>query len=410
MEALRSFRRAFDGLARSQGGRPLAYMDNAATTYKPRPVLEAIARYDAAPANVHRSAHGPGADATEAYEGARARVARRIGAAHASEVLFTKGCTEGLNLLAQTLGRSRVGPGDEVLVTELEHHSNFVPWQQLCMERGAHLRVVPLEPCENLGWHRLGELVGRRTRVVALTGASNLWGVRPPLRAVTDAAHQVGAAVVVDGAQLLAHGPVDVGALGCDFFAFSGHKVFGPTGVGVVWARGAPWDDWAPWQVGGGMVDDVSVHGSTFRSGPQRFEAGTPPIAQAIGLAEALDFVGDHLGPELVDHERRLLARTHQVLRDLKSVRVLGPPPRGEERAPVVSFALDGVHPHDVGTLLDAEGIAVRAGHHCCQPALKRLGLNGAVRVSMAPYNTEDEVERLGPALRQVERILGPPR
>ena len=394
----------FPILAQQVHGHPLAYLDNAASTQRPLAVLDAIERcYREYYANVHRGVHTLSQRATDAYEAARARVARFLGV-DPDETIFVRGTTEGINLVAQSWGRRFVGPGDEVVVTELEHHSNFVPWQLLCEERGARLRVAPIDDRGDLVLEELERLLTERTKIVAVTHVSNAIGTVVPLRAVVERAHGAGAIVVVDGAQSAPHFRVDLRSLGCDFYAFSGHKVYGPSGIGALWGRRELLEAMPPWQSGGGMIGRVTVERTTFREPPFRFEAGTPNIAGAIGLAAALDFV-DELGVDaLAEHEGRLVERAVTLLEEVPGVRVIGHP---RERAAVVSFVVEGAHAHDVGTFLDHEGVAVRAGHHCAQPLMDRCGLVATTRASVAAFNTEEELVRLQRATAKVAELFG---
>ncbi len=394
VEALRA---DFPALDQRVHGRPLVYLDNASTTFKPRSVVEAMRRaFEHECANVHRGAHALSEAATALYEAARGAARELLGAASVQEIVFTRGTTESINLVAQSFGRANVGPGDEVLVTELEHHSNFVPWKMLCDERGATLRVLPASEAGELRLDRLPGLLGPSTRVVALGHVSNALGTLNPVAEVARLAHEVGAVVVVDGAQAVAHGPVDVAALGCDFYAFSGHKLFGPTGIGVLFGREALLERMPPWQGGGDMVLSVSAGRVRYRELPYKFEAGTPNIAGAFGLGAALAYLKGLDLAALAAHEAALLDRARAALSALPGVRLFGPPRRG---APVVSFELAGVHPHDVATVLDRQGVALRGGHHCAQPLMRRLGVAGTCRASFAFYNTAAEVDALARAL-----------
>jgi cysteine desulfurase/selenocysteine lyase len=400
-----SVRRQFPILEQQIHGHPLAYLDNAASSQRPVAVLDAIERcYREYYANVHRGVHTLSQLSTEAFEAARARVARFLGAPSPSEVVFVRGTTEAINLVAQSWGRTFVGAGDEVLITELEHHSNIVPWQLLCEEKGARLRAVPMDDRGDLVLEELERMLSDRTKLVAVAHVSNAIGTVVPLRQVVERAHAAGAIVVVDGAQSAPHFAVDVAALGCDFFAFSGHKVYGPSGIGALWGRPELLERMPPWQGGGGMIGRVTIERTTFREPPYRFEAGTPHIAGAIGLAAALDFVAE-LGIDAVaSHEHRLVERAVTLLDEVPGVRVIGRP---RERAAVVSFVIDGAHAHDVGTFLDHEGIAVRAGHHCAQPLMDRFGVAATSRVSVAAFNTEDELHRLQRAVANVAELFG---
>jgi cysteine desulfurase/selenocysteine lyase len=395
-------RTLFPTLDQHVHGKPLVYLDNAASTQKPRPVIDAVARfYEADNANVHRGAHALSDRATRAYERARETSRKFINARRAEEVVFVRGATEAINLVAQTFGRRNVGPGDEVLVTEMEHHANLVPWQQLCLEKGARLRAIPITEDGELRLKALDGLLTPRTRLVALSHVSNALGTVNPVKAVTEVAHRAGVPVLVDGAQAVPHLGVDVQDLGCDFYAFSGHKVYGPMGVGVLYGRLDLLESMPPWQFGGDMVHTVDLDGTTFSEPPYRFEAGTPNVAGAVGLAAALEFLEEVGRPVAADHEARLLALAVRRLEEIPGVRLIGEP---ADRAGLVSFVLEGtsLSALDVGTRLDAEGIAVRTGNHCCQPLMRRLGIAGTIRASFAMYNTTDDVERFASALRAI--------
>jgi cysteine desulfurase/selenocysteine lyase len=374
-------------------GRGFAYLDSAATAQKPAAVLEAEAGfYGAHNAAVHRAVHTLSEEATRAYEGARERVRRFLGAPEAREIVFLRGTTEAINLVAHTVG---LAPGDEVVVSGLEHHANIVPWQLA----GATLRVVPLDDAGAVRWDALDGLLGPRTRVVAVTHVSNVTGAITPLDRVVARAHAAGALVLVDGAQAVPHLPVDVAALGCDFYAFSGHKAYAPTGIGALYARAAVLERLPPWQGGGEMILSVSFERSTFQDIPHRFEAGTPNVAGAVGLAAAIDWLDGLDRAAAAAHERALAQQAAAELARLPGVRVW----RG---ASLVSFDVEGVHPHDVGTVLDRVGVAVRTGHMCAQPLMRRLGVPGLTRASFAPYNTAAEVEALVAGTRRALGLL----
>jgi cysteine desulfurase/selenocysteine lyase len=394
----------FPILSREVHGRPLVYLDNAATTQKPRAVIDAISRYyEHENANVHRGVHLLSERATKAYDVARATVARFVGAADPREVIFVRGTTEAVNLVAQTFGRRNVGAGDEVVVTGLEHHSNIVPWQMLCEEKGAVLRAVPIDDAGDLDLDALDRLLGPRTKLLAVTQVSNALGTVTPIAEIVRRAKARGVTVLVDGAQGLPHLGVDVQALGADFYAFSGHKVYGPTGIGVLWGRRALLEAMPPWQGGGDMILSVSFEKTVFNALPHKFEAGTPHIAGAIGLAAALDYLG-RAGPEAVAaHERALLAYADEALRSVPDLRVVGAP---RERAGVISFLVGDVHPHDVGTVLDRHGVAIRAGHHCAQPLMRRLGVGATARASFGLYNTREDVDALVRGLHAVREVF----
>ncbi len=398
-------KREFPILARPVHGKPLVYLDNAATAQKPRAVIERLARYyEEENANVHRGVHLLSERATAAYEGARARVARFLGARDPREVIFVRGTTEAINLVAQTFGRARVGPGDEVLITGMEHHSNIVPWQMLCREKGATLRIVPVSDAGDIDLADLERLLGPRTRLLAIAHVSNALGTVNPVKEAVARAHAVGVPVLVDGAQGAPHLPVDVGDLGCDFYAFSGHKVYGPTGIGALWGRLELLEEMPPWQGGGDMILSVSFERTVYNRVPYKFEAGTPDMAGAAGLATALDWMAG-LGPEaLLAHERDLAGYAAEQLAAVPGARLVGTP---RERAGVVSFVLKDVHPHDIGTILDREGVAIRTGHHCAQPLMSRFGLAATARASFAVYNTRADVDALVRGLEKVRRMLG---
>ncbi len=401
---LESVRADFPILARRIHGRPLVYLDNAATTQKPRAVLAAIARvYEESCSNVARGVHTLSQEATALYEGARATVARFLGAADPSEVVFVRGTTEGINLMAAAWGRARVGAGDEVLVTGLEHHSNLVPWQMLCEEKGARLVVVPIDDRGDVMMEEFERLLSPRTKIAAVAHVSNALGTVNPVRRMSDLAHEVGATVVVDGAQGAPHLPVDVAALGCDAYAFSGHKTYGPSGSGALWARRELLEAMPPYQGGGGMITSVTFEGTEFGPPPHRFEAGTPAIEAAVGLAAAIDYL-EAIGRErAAAWEQALLDDAVARLPEVPGLALVGTPRR---RASVVSFTLAGAHPHDVGTVLDRRGIAVRAGHHCAQPVMERLGVPATTRASFAFYNRPDEVDALIAGLHQAAELF----
>ncbi len=403
VEAVRA---EFPILARRVHGRPLVYLDNAATTQKPRAVLQAIERcWSEYNANVARGVHTLSQEATGAYEAARATVARFLGAASPAEVVFVRGTTEAINLVAVSWGRSHVAAGDEVLVTGLEHHSNIVPWQLLCAERGARLVVAPLDDRGDVIAAEYERLLSPRTRVVALAHVSNALGTVLPVRAMADLAHAAGAVVVVDGAQGAPHLPVDVAALGCDFYAFSGHKLYGPAGIGALWGRSELLAAMPPWQGGGGMILSVSFAKTEYAPPPQRFEAGTPAIEGAVGLAAAIDWL-EGIGRErAAAWEEDLLGYAVERLGEVPGLTLVGTPRR---RASVVSFALAGAHPHDVGTVLDRHGIAVRAGHHCAQPVMERFGVPATTRVSVGVYNRRDEIDALAAAVGEAAELFRP--
>ncbi len=402
-------RAQFPILAQEVHGHPLVYLDNAASSQRPEAVIEAISDcYRTYYANAHRGVHALSERSTDAYEAARGKVARFIGAADSGEVIFTRGTTESLNLVAQSYARPLLQPGDEVLLTEMEHHSNIVPWQLACEQTGARVRAAKVTDGGELDLGAMADLIGERTRVVALAHVSNALGTVNDIAAVVRLARaRSGAAVVVDGAQAVPHMGVDVSALGCDFYAFSGHKMYGPGGIGALWGRGELLASMPPYHGGGAMITRVTFERTEYTVPPHRFEAGTPAIAPAIGLGVAASFLTS-IGLEGIEqHEQELLSHTLEQLDDLPWVRVLGQSPGGESRAAVVSLVVDGAHPHDVATILDEQGIAIRAGHHCAQPLMARLGVPATVRASFGMYNTHDEVDRLTSGLHEVRRIFG---
>ncbi|MBW8704681.1 putative cysteine desulfurase [Streptomyces sp. MBT84] len=403
-----ALRKDFPILERTvEGGARLVYLDSGATTQKPLQVLDAerdfYLRHNAA---VHRGAHQLAGEATDAYENARQTVARFIGAAD-DEVVFTKNTTEGINLVAYALGNDRrLGPGDRIVVTEMEHHANLVPWQQLAERTGATLDWFGLTDDGRLDLSRVDELLDERTKVLALAHQSNVLGTINPVRALADRAHAFGALVVVDGAQSVPHRPVDVGELGADFLAFSGHKMLGPSGVGVLWGRRELLAALPPFLTGGSMIEIVEMDRTTFLPPPQRFEAGVPMTAQAVGLATAVDYLRA-LGMDAVAaHEDRLTARALDLLGELPGVSIVGPRDL-TDRGSAVSFTVDGIHPHDVGQVLDERGVAVRGGHHCARPIVRRYGIPATTRATFYVYNTPDEVDALVESVRAAQAYFG---
>ncbi|MEB2344686.1 MAG: cysteine desulfurase [Deltaproteobacteria bacterium] len=385
-------------------GKPLVFLDSAASTQKPRVVIDAISRlYAEDYANVHRGVYQLAERATAAYEAGREAARRLLHAPDAREVILLRGTTEAINLVAQSWGRANVGPGDEILVTAMEHHSNIVPWQLLCAERGAQLVVAPIDDSGALVLEELERRVGPRTKLVAAVHVSNALGTRNPLREIVEIAHAAGARVLVDGAQAVARLPVDVRAIGCDFYAFSGHKVYGPSGIGALWGRAELLEAMPPWQGGGEMIESVSFEKTTWARLPHKFEAGTPHIAGGAGLAAAIGYL-EAAGVERVEaHEDDLLAYATEAVREVPGLRLIGTAP---DKAGVLAFVLDGVHAHDVGTILDREGVAVRAGHHCAQPVMQRFGVPATVRASFGLYNSRADVDALLRGLRTVVEVF----
>jgi cysteine desulfurase / selenocysteine lyase len=403
---LTALRADFPILSQRVHGKPLVYLDNAATTQKPRQVLEAIARYYSEDnANVHRGVHTLSGRATDAFEAARAKIAKFIGAGHIQEIVFTRNATEGVNLVAQTWGRANLREGDEILISAIEHHSNIVPWQLLCGQTGALLRVVPVFDSGELdieAYRRM--LTSGRIRLVAMTALSNALGTVTPIAEIVRLAHEAGALVLVDGAQAAYHMPIDVKALDCDFFVLTGHKLYGPTGIGVLYGKSALLDAMPPWQGGGDMISSVTFEESKWNVLPYKFEAGTPHIEGAVALGAAVDYISAIGMTRIEAHERELLAYGTESLRTVPGLTLVGTAPK---KASILSFVMEGVHPHDVGTIVDRQGVAIRTGHHCAQPVMDRFGIPGTARASLALYNTREEIDRLVDALRQVNRIFG---
>jgi cysteine desulfurase/selenocysteine lyase len=402
---------------RVRGGQPLTYLDSANTSQKPRQVIDAISTfYERHNANIHRATHELSEEATAAYEGARIKVAGFIGARDESEVVFTKNVSEAINLVAYSLGnasagapapdRFRLGPGDEIVVTEMEHHSDLVPWQLLCQRTGATLRWFEVTPEGRLDLSTIGELINERTKLVALVHQSNVLGTVNPVRQIAEAAHAVGALVLADAAQSVPHMPVSVQDLGADFVGFTGHKLCGPTGIGVLWGRRELLDEMPPFLGGGEMIETVWIDHSTFAPPPHKFEAGTMPIAEAAGLSAAIDYLSE-IGLDAVhEHEQALLADALTQLKGIDGLRILGPD-QPQDRGTAISFEVDGVHPHDVSQVLDELGIAVRAGHHCAWPLHRKLGVQASTRASFYLYNTHEEVAALADGIRQAQKFFG---
>jgi cysteine desulfurase/selenocysteine lyase len=387
-------------------GSPLVYLDNAATAQKPLAVIEAVSQYYRRDnANVHRGIHALSERATVDYEGARKKIADFIGARSTREIIFVRNATEAINLVAQSWGRSALSPGDEIILTEMEHHSNLVPWQLLAEEKGVILRFVPLEGDARLDMAGYDRLLNEKTRLVAFSGMSNVLGTITPARDIIDRAHAVGALALVDGAQLVPHAPVDVVELDVDFLAFSGHKMCGPTGIGVLYGKRELLEAMPPFMGGGDMIKRVTLERSEWNELPWKFEAGTPSIAQAVGLGAAVDYLSG-IGPvRILQYEHAIGGYALEALSELKGVKVLGPP--AGERGATVSFVMEGMHPHDIAELLNRDGIAVRAGHHCAMPLHEKLGLSATTRASFYLYNTFPEVDKLVTALRKAQQVFG---
>jgi cysteine desulfurase/selenocysteine lyase len=398
-------RRDFPILEQTVHGKPLVYLDNAASAQKPRPVIDAERRlYEQYYANIHRGVHRLSTLATDAYEATRIKCQRFLNAAHSREIVFVRSTTEAINLVASSWGRKNVQAGDEVLITGLEHHSNIVPWQMLCEEKGARLRVAPINDDGEVILEELEALLGPRTKIVAVAHVSNALGTINPVREIVKLAHARGVPVLLDGAQAVPHLKVDVQALDCDFYAFSSHKMCGPTGIGVLYGREALLRAMPPWQGGGDMILAVTFAKTLYNDLPYKFEAGTPAIADAVGLGAAIDYL-EALGMDrIAAAEHALLEHATARLQDVPGVRLVGTAP---EKAAVVSFTLDGVHPHDLGTILDHEGVAIRTGHHCAMPVMEFFKVPATARASFAFYNTRDEVDQLVAALHTAREMLG---
>ena len=397
-------RHDFPILERTVRGRPLVYLDSAATTQKPRPVLDALARYYAdGNANIHRGVYVLSEEATAAYDAAREKVRRFLNAAASREIVFTRNSTESINLVAQSFGRRNVGPGDDIVITHMEHHSNIVPWQLLCEQVGARLRVAPIDDTGTLQLDELERLIGPRTRLVSVVHLSNSLGTINPVRDIVEMAHRLDVPVLIDGSQAVYHMPVDVRALDCDFYVCTGHKLYGPTGIGVLYGREALLEQMPPYQGGGDMIRSVTFEKTTYADLPHKFEAGTPHIAGAIGLGAAVDYV-QRIGFEaLVPHEADLLAYGTGALSEVKGLRLIG---TAADKASILAFVMKGAHPHDVGTIVDTEGVALRTGHHCTQPIMDRFGVPATARASVAMYNTREEIDILVRALQRVREMF----
>lgn len=398
-------RRDFPVLQERIRGKELVYLDNAATTQKPLTVIHALQHYYSTEnANVHRGVHLLSQQVTFAYERARGRVGQFLNAAESGEIVFVRGTTEGINLVAQSYGRANIKEGDEIVVSQMEHHSNIVPWQQLCAEKGAVLKVVPINEAGELLLDEYEKLLNGRTKIVAIAHASNALGTINPIKEITALAHEYGAVVLVDGAQGVPHMPVDVRDLDCDFYVFSGHKLFAPTGTGALYGKKHLLEAMPPWETGGGMIQRVSFAGTTYADVPTRFEAGTPHIAGGIGLAAAIDYVNSIGRERIAIYEDELLRYASELLEEIDGVRLIG---TASEKVGVVAFVMDSVHPHDIGTILDAEGVAVRAGHHCAQPLMDFYQVPATVRASLAFYNTHAEMDALAAGIRKVKEVFG---
>ena len=400
----RAIKAEFPILSRTVRGKPLVYLDNAATTQKPKAVLEAMDRYyERSNANVHRGVHLLSQEATDAFEAAREAVRGFVSAASVKEVVFTRGTTEAINLVAQSWGRANLKAGDEIVVTTMEHHSNIVPWQLVAAATGAVVRAAPIDDAGELPLDAFARTLSPRTRVVAVTHVSNALGTVVPVAEVARMAHARGAVVLVDGAQAAAHVPIDVRAIDADFYAFSGHKLYGPTGIGVLYGKEALLAAMPPWQGGGDMIRTVSFEGTTWNDLPFKFEAGTPNVAGAVGLHAAITWFSGVGLDRAAAHEAALLARGTEILKGIPGVRLVG---TAAHKASVLSFTVEGVHPHDVGTILDLEGVAIRTGHHCAQPVMARYGIPATARASLAVYNLEEDLVALERGLAKVREMF----
>jgi cysteine desulfurase/selenocysteine lyase len=397
-------REDFPILKQTVHGNPLVYLDNAATTQKPQAVLDALTRYyTTMNANVHRGVHQLSERATQEYEGARAKVQRFIGAAEPREIIFVRGITEAINLVAQTYGRKNIQLGDEIIISAMEHHSNIVPWQILCEEKGATLRVIPINDEGELLLDEFERLLNPRTKLVSVVHVSNSLGTVNPVKRIIELAHSRNVPVLLDGAQSAPHMPVNVQELDCDFYTFSGHKIFGPTGIGVLYGKAKLLEAMPPYQGGGDMISSVTFEKTTYNVLPYKFEAGTPDIAGAIGLGAALDYLRGLGWDAVMAHEHELLDYATTAVSEIPGLRLIG---TAKDKASVLSFVLEGVHPHDLGTVLDREGIAIRTGHHCTQPLMDRFGVPATARASFALYNTKEEIDALVRGLHKVQEVF----
>ncbi|MCB9831224.1 MAG: cysteine desulfurase [Planctomycetes bacterium] len=394
----------FPCLDQEVNGRPLVYLDNASSAQKPRQVIESMRQvYERDYANIHRGQHSLSMRATAAYEQVRGKVARFLGTTNESEIIFTSGTTAGINLVAQTWGRRNLRPGDEIVLSEMEHHSNIVPWQLIAEEKGAQIRVIPMDDRGQLDLEAFAELLGPRCRMVAVAQVSNSLGTINPVAEIIAMAHRAGARVLIDGAQAAPHLRVDVRALDCDFYVFSAHKTYGPTGTGALYGKMELLEAMPPWQGGGDMIDQVSFTRTTYNVPPMKFEAGTPNIAGVIGMGAALDWMRQIGLDAIAAHEHRLLERATAAISEIEGIRIIG---TAEKKASVLGFWLEGAHPHDIGAILDQYGVAIRAGHHCAQPVMQHFGLPATARASFAVYNTEDEIATFIEALRKAREFF----
>ena len=400
-----AIRKLFPILDQQINGHPLIYFDNAATTQKPERVIKAIDDYYRGyNANIHRGIHTLAEKATNTFEATRALAASFLNAGSTEEIIFTYGTTDSINLVAQSFGRKFLHEGDEVIISGMEHHSNIVPWQMICEEKGALLKIIPVSDSGELLMDEFDRLLGEKTRIVSVVHVSNSLGTVNPVREIVKKAHRAGARVLIDGAQAAAHLPTDVREMDCDFYAVSSHKMFGPTGAGILYGKKEILDAMPPYRGGGEMIREVTFEKTTFNDLPFKFEAGTPNIADIIGFRKALEFINGISKPVMLEHERALLAHAHKRLREVEGLRIIG---TAREKLSVISFVMDHIHPFDMGVLLDASGIAVRTGHHCTQPLMARFGIEGTVRVSLSVYNTFEEIDILVNRLKKIVKIKG---
>jgi len=401
---VRKVRADFPILARKIHNKPLVYLDNAATTQKPQAVIDAlIYYYTAQNSNIHRGVHTLSEEATASYEESRATVQRFLNAADPREIIFVRGATEGVNLVAQTWGRANIRSGDEIVISAMEHHSNIVPWQILCEQQGANLRVAPVNDAGELLLDEFEKLLGPKTKLVAMSHVSNALGTVNPVRKIVEAARRVNARVLLDGAQAVPHMPVDVRAIDCDFYAFSGHKIYAPTGIGILYGKAELLEAMPPYQGGGDMISSVTFEKTLYNRLPYKFEAGTPHVSGAIGLGAALDYVNSVGLDRIARHEKQVLAHGTRRLLEIPGLRLVG---TAKEKEGILSFVLEGIHPHDVGTILDQEGIAIRTGHHCAQPLMERFGVPATARASLGLYNTVEEMDALVRGIEKVREVF----
>ena len=397
-------REDFPVLHQMVNGKPLVYLDNAATTQKPQAVIDALVRYYSADnSNVHRGVHTLSQRATEDYDSGRSKARQFLNAASDEEIIFVKGTTDGINLVAHSYARQHLGEGDEIIISTMEHHSNIIPWQVLCQEKGAHLRVIPISDAGELLMDEYESLLSSRTKLVAITHVSNVLGTVNPIKQIVEMAHSQGVPVLVDGAQATPHMPVDVQKIGCDFYVFSGHKIYGPTGIGVLYGKAELLEAMPPYQLGSDMIKSVTFERTVYNDLPYKFEAGTPNIAGVIGMGAAIDYLTE-IGMDRIDnYEHGLLEYGTECLSGIDGVKIVGNAPG---KASVLSFVMDCAHPHDIGTILDTEGVAIRTGHHCAQPLMNRYGVPATARASLSFYNTRDEVDLLVKAIDRVIEVF----